>query len=207
MKGQRNGFTLIELLVVIAIIAILAAILFPVFAKARENARKANCLSNMKQIGLAGLAYAQDYDETNVIYRDYLPSESYWYQLLAPYCKNTGIFICPSRRTTYPGYGFNVAHGIGTALAAIQYPAEQIMVADNYNIYLNCSGGTNGHGNGVFYTPGLVPWPHSEGMNCAFFDGHAKWLKSDGGYDSATGKYAIAAWHFWPNGDSTHMRP
>ncbi|MEP6756569.1 MAG: DUF1559 domain-containing protein, partial [Chthonomonadales bacterium] len=63
MKNVRRGFTLIELLVVIAIIAILAAILFPVFAKAREAARKATCLSNLKQIGLATLMYVQDYDE------------------------------------------------------------------------------------------------------------------------------------------------
>jgi len=60
---KKHGFTLIELLVVIAIIAILAAILFPVFAKAREKARQSSCLSNLKQIGLAGLSYAQDYDE------------------------------------------------------------------------------------------------------------------------------------------------
>ncbi|HEX2998963.1 MAG TPA: prepilin-type N-terminal cleavage/methylation domain-containing protein, partial [Armatimonadota bacterium] len=60
---RRNGFTLIELLVVIAIIAILAAILFPVFARARENARKANCLSNCKQIATAFIQYTQDYDE------------------------------------------------------------------------------------------------------------------------------------------------
>ncbi|HOM80509.1 MAG TPA: DUF1559 domain-containing protein [Armatimonadota bacterium] len=61
--NETSWFSLIELLVVIAIIAILAAILFPVFARARENARKANCASNLKQIGLAILAYAQDYDE------------------------------------------------------------------------------------------------------------------------------------------------
>jgi len=63
IQHERKGFTLIELLVVIAIIAILAAILFPVFARARENARKTNCQSNLKQLGVACLAYAQDYDE------------------------------------------------------------------------------------------------------------------------------------------------
>src|ERR671916_3232132 len=64
LRTKRNGFTLIELLVVIAIIAILAAILFPVFAQAREKARQASCLSNVKQIGLAAMMYVQDYDET-----------------------------------------------------------------------------------------------------------------------------------------------
>ncbi|MDH7568888.1 MAG: prepilin-type N-terminal cleavage/methylation domain-containing protein, partial [Armatimonadota bacterium] len=64
MMKRRRGFTLIELLVVIAIIAILAALLFPVFARARENARKATCMSNCKQIGMATMQYVQDYDET-----------------------------------------------------------------------------------------------------------------------------------------------
>src|SRR5579872_7481927 len=82
---RRSGFTLIELLVVIAIIAILAAILFPVFAQAREKARAITCLSNLKQIGLACTMYTQDYDET-------LPfawsAQGGWYNLLQPYIKN-----------------------------------------------------------------------------------------------------------------------
>lgn len=94
------GFTLIELLVVIAIIAILAAILFPVFAAAREKARQTVCLSNLKQIGTAVLMYAQDYDET------YTKTEwggdideaheYYWGDMLSPYTKNWQILQCPS---------------------------------------------------------------------------------------------------------------
>src|ERR1700758_134840 len=101
----RHGFTLIELLVVIAIIAILASILFPVFARARSQARKTTCLSNMKQIGLGLMMYVQDYDQ------HYPPAQ--WHNelggdcsitffgygriggLLFPYTKNRNIFLCP----------------------------------------------------------------------------------------------------------------
>jgi prepilin-type N-terminal cleavage/methylation domain-containing protein/prepilin-type processing-associated H-X9-DG protein len=101
-----SGFTLIELLVVIAIIAILASILFPVFAQAREKARQTSCLSNMKQIMLAELQYTQDYDEAHTDPFGYAPAQS-WVQLLYPYTKNKGIFKCPSdvydRGTGYSG--------------------------------------------------------------------------------------------------------
>ena len=97
---KRTGFTLIELLVVIAIIAILAAILFPVFGRARENARRSSCQSNLKQIGLAFLQYAQDYDETNApqwtAADGYAPPAAGWFFLIAPYAKSTQIFVCPS---------------------------------------------------------------------------------------------------------------
>ena len=93
----RRGFTLIELLVVIAIIALLAAILFPVFASAREKARQTACLSNMRQIGTAILTYTQDYDELIV------PSQNgsgatlaSWPTIIQPYVKNAGVFVCPS---------------------------------------------------------------------------------------------------------------
>jgi prepilin-type N-terminal cleavage/methylation domain-containing protein/prepilin-type processing-associated H-X9-DG protein len=96
-RPRRTGFTLIELLVVIAIIAILAAILFPVFAQARSKARQAACLSNAKQIGLACRMYAQDWDEVNVPERLLGAGGSYrsFRANLQPYVKNKQVFICP----------------------------------------------------------------------------------------------------------------
>ncbi len=110
-RAARSGFTLIELLVVIAIIAILAAILFPVFAQAREKARQTSCLSNMKQLGLGFAQYNQDYDETMPFTFDSaaIGTPKSWDQIIQPYCGvqvarrttatqpvNTTIFACPS---------------------------------------------------------------------------------------------------------------
>src|SRR6201990_2055763 len=99
MSGTRRGFTLIELLVVIAIIAILAAILFPVFAQAREKARQTSCLSNEKQMGLSLIQSSQDYDETFPV-GFVLGAPSGWLNLswpvfVQPYVKNLGVFACP----------------------------------------------------------------------------------------------------------------
>jgi len=97
---MRRGFTLIELLVVIAIIAILAAILFPVFAKAREKARQASCLSNVKQMSLALEMYTQDADECLPPMPcgcNYVPGNPHcWYPRIQPYIKNTQVTVCPS---------------------------------------------------------------------------------------------------------------
>jgi prepilin-type N-terminal cleavage/methylation domain-containing protein/prepilin-type processing-associated H-X9-DG protein len=104
-RRQSFGFTLIELLVVIAIIAILAAILFPVFAQAREKARQTTCTSNLKQIGLALLMYVQDYDETfpnrrfepfgtAANFADY--DQNSWRSVIQPYAKSTSLVTCPS---------------------------------------------------------------------------------------------------------------
>lgn len=109
MRRSRTGFTLIELLVVIAIIAILAAILFPVFAKAREKARQASCLSNIKQCALGMIMYRDDYDQTwpmnsfpaykgGAIWRNGNGTSQYWmwYVLVYPYVKSKNIILCPS---------------------------------------------------------------------------------------------------------------
>jgi len=107
---KRRAFTLIELLVVIAIISILAAILFPVFARARENARRTSCLSNMKQIGLGLEMYKQDFDGTYPFSRA-LPLGTFR-EVLQPYIKSTQVFVCPSAPTDWPlDYTYNQMFG------------------------------------------------------------------------------------------------
>ena len=107
---SRRAFTLIELLVVIAIIAILAAILFPVFAQAREKARQAACLSNMRQLSNAVMMYVQDYDESYPMTANYNTgafTPTIWPEMIQPYVKNEGIYKCPS--AVQPGYPANWA--------------------------------------------------------------------------------------------------
>ncbi len=138
----NKGFTLIELLVVIAIIAILAAILFPVFARAREKARQSSCLSNIKQLTLAVLQYAQDYDERlNSCYGNtngVVANRRWYYQgdanpgMLYPYVKNAQVFNCPSGTGNYGANRALMGDGNenGRALATVVKPSETIILGD-----------------------------------------------------------------------------
>lgn len=150
---RRRGFTLIELLVVIAIIAILAAILFPVFAKAREAARKTSCLNNLKQIGIAVMAYAQDYDETypydpfarngsTVALTTAMTDPLHWPAQVQPYIKNVKVFQCPSsipiatpvdQNLGYWANGavFASSTNTGQPMAALTAPADIVMAFDD----------------------------------------------------------------------------
>lgn len=148
MKTSKSGFTLIELLVVIAIIAILAAILFPVFAQARDNARKATSISNQKQIGLALMMYLNDYDETFFFTRETAawlgltddPEElenMVIYKVLDPYVKNKQVWFSPSDRLSNKGgtsYATNAHLEYNWTLASIGRPAECIYLTDRSDI-------------------------------------------------------------------------
>ena len=205
---KRRGFTLIELLVVIAIIAILAAILFPVFAKAREKARQSSCSSNLKQLGVGILSYAQDYDEKlpgSYIYWIAATNLAWWPDLLQPYCKNYQLVICPSYTSSnygslrppglpsplYYGYGANESGGQGTgnasmatggnapALAQIVNPVQTLLLYDSQNL-------DNWDATRLDCstpTPAAAPTcyvdkRHNGGTNVVFSDGHVKWQQS-----------------------------
>ena len=134
LRRRREGFTLIELLVVIAIIAILAAILFPVFAQAREKARAASCLSNNKQIALAFSMYKQDYDETYppAVSTDAAGNTLWWENGVTPYIKSTnvgGILTCPSAASRAWAYSMNWNMS-GASDASAARPSDTILSAD-----------------------------------------------------------------------------
>ena len=200
-KRLNRAFTLIELLVVIAIISILAAILFPVFARARENARRASCQSNLKQIGLGFLMYAQDYDErlpttANNITGTFLwpdgttNGRSYWNLKVHPYVKNIQIFNCPSNNYRWGGgpdsgitYGANSAllysvDDIGPSLASIVYVAQTILVADSSNTITHTNGNytISSSYNTSSSARGFISYRHLDGGVVAFADGHVKWF-------------------------------
>ena len=192
-KRERNAFTLIELLVVIAIIAILAAILFPVFARARENARRSSCQSNLKQIGLGIMQYTQDYDEKYLTQQitGVAATTQHFGAILQPYLKSKQIFMCPSASgadrlltdtTTIPttdriwvapaatpGGDFRGAYAMNgamesLALAEVSSPAQKIIFFD--------AGWPQSPG-----SPDLTfikSFRHLDGSNLCYADGHVK---------------------------------
>jgi len=190
----RRAFTLIELLVVIAIIAILAAILFPVFSQARENARKASCLSNMHQIDLGNLQYVQDYDEKFPLNRFDWPNVPYtWREAVQPYIKNLDVFKDPSypdakvdvscwgspivpKSYAYNGHLMNKDSINDSAhLAAIRQPSNALLMADMSR------NGCPDAGNWCYSCPldvcNCLDFRHRAANNWAYFDGHVKWTR------------------------------
>lgn len=131
-RAGAQGFTLIELLVVIAIIAILAAILFPVFAKAREKARQTSCLSNMKQLGLGLTSYASDYDECFPYSYTYINGDStqgynQWSGACAPYVSSWQIYVCPSDKN----HGLPPAQNWDLQAPKLSYIANEVVMPRN----------------------------------------------------------------------------
>src|SRR5688572_9902080 len=183
IQRPTKGFTLIELLVVIAIIALLAAILFPVFARARENARKSACLNNMKQIGVGIMQYKQDFDEffpqmywsTAVVPTGrWEPlAEGLWGGEIMPYVKSRQIFICPSTRDTTCSYIYN-GYLNGRSDADLAKPAEVIVTGDStangWWALDSQTFATYGHANC------RLKARHLDEANFAYGDGHAKWV-------------------------------
>ena len=204
----KKGFTLIELLVVIAIIAILAAILFPVFAKAREKARQTTCVSNIKQVMTGALMYNQDYDDKMVTAPVHWNDGQAWvcwpFQL-QPYIKNWGVYACPSTEKgpmdyqymhydVWPTYAvacsiFESASGI--SMAQVPTPSDKVFIADsNHPVLGNAQGWLTASGCGQWVCGANINsthlWrtPHNDGLVVGYIDGHVKWMRNTAFYDS-----------------------
>ena len=191
---RHTGFTLIELLVVIAIISILAAILFPVFARARENARRTSCISNLKQLSLGFILYAQDNDErfpnvasttTTTVGCPTMPTKPCnlsWPVRVYSYIKNTDVFNCPSKPdtrwlgdtigtsgATSVAYGYSYLFS-GKPLSSLVYASQTIMTADT-------AGSSAYYLKEAYDSTRYLSTRHFDGAVLGFADGHAKWMK------------------------------
>ena len=194
---RRHGFTLIELLVVIAIIAILAAILFPVFAKAREKARQSSCLSNVKQLIFGVMQYAQDYDERypgGLVGSDTSQgpvTRSTWFttakatsDIIFPYVKNTQVFTCPSSPNTAAtyscNYGFNAAicpnltaaGSSAVSLGRVVRPAEVFCVLDAGPYMVDYQGEVVTPEGSFWYVPGTCGGRNPAGVGAVALSGN-----------------------------------
>jgi prepilin-type N-terminal cleavage/methylation domain-containing protein/prepilin-type processing-associated H-X9-DG protein len=186
---KKRGFTLIELLVVIAIIAILAAILFPVFAQARDKARATTCLSSTKQIALSVHMYAQDFDEAYpMVWPRSAAPAVLWPDVLMPYVKNQGVWKCPSRLRARPLYTtYGVTFGMNSHAFGYNNPAQIIKMGQiNYPSELAfCMEVADARDREPWLTLtdcsqvafDYLANPHQDGLNVAYSDGHAKWSR------------------------------
>ena len=175
VSRKTRGFTLIELLVVVAIIALLAAILFPVFSRARENARRTSCASNLKQIGLGIMQYVQDYDEYYPMSLNYgmdgagggsgVNADTLWPDMVEPYIKSTQVFFCPSsnyssRLNGNYGANYSVMPFSTTAVNQIKMSELQsasivYMIMDFGTYYARVTNVSGSTGANWTYLPGL----------------------------------------------------
>jgi len=202
--NSLRAFTLIELLVVIAIISILAAILFPVFARARESARRASCMSNLKQIGLGIMMYVQDYDEKyplSFTYHTEVPPTGswgssssgyywFWQQIIYSYTKNVQLYSCPSGDTTaaYPysgNYGTNdniMSTATSLTLSALDSPSTTYLAFDAgpYRMMISSSRDDVTSPQGYYwYLPGSQKYTGCAATGCHGVDISAGFKHSD----------------------------